>query len=423
MGQLAKLIAFGVSVFLISVFFAISISAQNVEFLGSYDGLINGMKLFVQGNYAYVSGETEGHGGRLEIIDISNPSNPVFVGRYDLLYSRGLLFVSGDYVYVTDAYTFDIDVYFAVNIINISDPTNPTGVGVYRDFNSWINGLWVLGSYVYSTWYIQMPWYEFRLIDVSDPANPTYGGGINIGQAATLFILGNYAYIGGIDSLCVYDISGQSTPSRVGGMPGWAWGIFASGNYAYVAGDSLQIINISNPLAPALAGHYHASRFYGAIFVSESYAYISNNDSLLILNVSDPPNPIFAGSYPVLPADIYVSGNYIYVTDGSSLQILKFNPTGISEARNPLCNLSLSQNYPNPFNIQTTIQYSLPTQSPVTIDIFDILGRKIETLAEGMKPAGNNRAMWDASNQSSGIYFYRIRAGDKIETRKMVLMK
>ncbi len=84
---------------------------------------------------------------------------------------------------------------------------------------------------------------------------------------------------------------------------------------------------------------------------------------------------------------------------------------------------SLSQNYPNPFNAQTTIQYSLPIQSDVSIDIYDILGRKIETLAEGMKPAGNHQAIWDAGDQASGMYFYRIKAGNKIETKKMMLMK
>jgi C1A family cysteine protease len=85
--------------------------------------------------------------------------------------------------------------------------------------------------------------------------------------------------------------------------------------------------------------------------------------------------------------------------------------------------ISLSQNYPNPFNAQTTIQYSLSNQSEVAIDIFDILGRKIETLEGGIKPAGNHQAIWDASGQSSGIYYYRIKAGDKTETKRMTLLK
>jgi CubicO group peptidase (beta-lactamase class C family) len=85
--------------------------------------------------------------------------------------------------------------------------------------------------------------------------------------------------------------------------------------------------------------------------------------------------------------------------------------------------IALSQIYPNPFNAQTTIHYSLPKQSLVTVDIFDILGRKIETLTEGLKSAGEHQAVWDAGDQSSGIYFYRIKAGDKVETKKMLLLK
>ncbi len=84
---------------------------------------------------------------------------------------------------------------------------------------------------------------------------------------------------------------------------------------------------------------------------------------------------------------------------------------------------SLSQNYPNPFNAQTVISYSLPTASDVTIDIFDIPGRKIETFTNGMMPAGKHKVIWDATGQSSGIYFYRIKAEDKTEIRKMVLIK
>ncbi len=97
--------------------------------------------------------------------------------------------------------------------------------------------------------------------------------------------------------------------------------------------------------------------------------------------------------------------------------------TGIDDEHSQVTTFTLSPNYPNPFNAQTMIQYSLPMQSNVSIDIFDILGRKIETLVEGVKHAGNHQAIWDASNQVSGIYFYSIKAGDRIETKKMTLLK
>jgi hypothetical protein len=83
----------------------------------------------------------------------------------------------------------------------------------------------------------------------------------------------------------------------------------------------------------------------------------------------------------------------------------------------------LSQNYPNPLNAQTTISYSLPTVSEVKIDIFDILGRKIETLVSGNQPAGKHSIIWNAEKASSGMYFYRIEAGSYSDTKRCLLLK
>jgi len=83
----------------------------------------------------------------------------------------------------------------------------------------------------------------------------------------------------------------------------------------------------------------------------------------------------------------------------------------------------LSQNYPNPFNASTTIQYTLPMQSDVTIHIYNLLGRKVETLIDKKEQAGYHQVIWQADDLSSGVYFYKIQAGDYIETKKMVLIK
>ena len=115
-----------------------------------------------------------------------------------------------------------------------------------------------------------------------------------------------------------------------------------------------------------------------------------------------------------------------YQTDQPLLDafVTKFGfQTGIGDDDRLPSVFGLSRNYPNPFNVQTMIQYSLPVQSLVAIDIFDIHGRKMETLVEGIKPAGEYQTIWDASDQASGIYFYRIKAGDNVETKKMMLMK
>jgi len=89
---------------------------------------------------------------------------------------------------------------------------------------------------------------------------------------------------------------------------------------------------------------------------------------------------------------------------------------------------SLGQNYPNPFNPQTRIEFSLPSKSRVTINIYDILGRKIKTLTDKILPAGEHGVLWngdddDGNPSASGIYLYRIEAGEYIRARKMVLVK
>jgi len=83
----------------------------------------------------------------------------------------------------------------------------------------------------------------------------------------------------------------------------------------------------------------------------------------------------------------------------------------------------LSQNYPNPFNASTTINYGLPRQSHVSIVIYDILGRKVTTLIDKLQPAGYHQTIWNADDFSSGLYFYKLQAGDYIETKTMMLIK
>lgn len=84
---------------------------------------------------------------------------------------------------------------------------------------------------------------------------------------------------------------------------------------------------------------------------------------------------------------------------------------------------SLSQNYPNPFNPTTMINYSLANTGLVRIDIYNVLGQKVETLVNKKKSAGNHSIIWDGKDMSSGVYFYRIQAGDFNRTKKMLLVK
>jgi photosystem II stability/assembly factor-like uncharacterized protein len=98
------------------------------------------------------------------------------------------------------------------------------------------------------------------------------------------------------------------------------------------------------------------------------------------------------------------------------------------EKTEPLKAFSLSQNYPNPFNPITEIKYEIPSQARndnalVTLKVYDILGREVATLLNEEKPAGEYEVKFDGTGLPSGIYFYQLKAGAFIETKKMVLMK
>jgi len=84
---------------------------------------------------------------------------------------------------------------------------------------------------------------------------------------------------------------------------------------------------------------------------------------------------------------------------------------------------NLKQNYPNPFNPETTISYSLPNSGRVLLTIINVHGREVARITDGVESAGIHNVIWDASDYVSGIYFYRLQAGDFVQTRKMILLK
>lgn len=100
------------------------------------------------------------------------------------------------------------------------------------------------------------------------------------------------------------------------------------------------------------------------------------------------------------------------------------NYTGVGNQNNEApANYKLEQNYPNPFNPTTTINYSIPNASDVSIKVYDMLGNEVMTLVNEHKNAGNYSTSVNASNLSSGIYLYKIVAGSFTETKKMTLIK
>ncbi len=98
-------------------------------------------------------------------------------------------------------------------------------------------------------------------------------------------------------------------------------------------------------------------------------------------------------------------------------------PTAVGPGQAGPMAFALSQNYPNPFNPATKIAYSLPHQMKATLRVFNILGQEVATLVNEVQNAGQHTVSFDASHLASGVYLYRLQAGEFTSTYKMILMK
>ncbi|MDO9550370.1 MAG: PGF-pre-PGF domain-containing protein, partial [Methanoregula sp.] len=330
--------------------------------------------VYVAGNYAYVASYGS---DALEIVNVTDPTNPTHSGSISdgddsaLLSNPQSVYVLGNYAYVTSSKVeeFTEDYENALEIVNISDPTNPTHSGSISDGDDGAQldnpySVYVLGNYAYVASYKSN---ALEIVDISDPASPVQKGSIIhgagkalLGNPQSVYVAGNYAYVASHDSdaLEIVDISNPASPSHKGSIWQGAgsallnspYSVYVSGNYAYVASsgsDALEIVDISDPTKPTHAGNISDGDdgakldYPTCVYVSGNYAYVasSGSDALEIVDISDPTKPTHAGSISATisaqlasPQSVYVVGNYAYVasTSSNALEIVD-----ISDPTNP----------------------------------------------------------------------------------------
>ncbi len=146
---------------------------------------------------------------------------------------------------------------------------------------------------------------------------------------------------------------------------------------------------------------------YGATWVSKE---LNTNQYMMGLWIADADNFYMSGGDLNVPAVVLKStngGNVFVNTIGSELPD----------------SYSLGQNYPNPFNPYTVISFQLSVVSDVILKVYDVMGREVRTLVNGNMQAGTYEVSFDGSGLNSGVYFYKISAGNYSETKRMILMK
>jgi len=134
----------------------------------------------------------------------------------------------------------------------------------------------------------------------------------------------------------------------------------------------------------------------------------------------------FAGLDSIAIYQLVSYGDTTYACTNNGLYALRrqaYGTAGVLNGSVQPKTFTLFQNYPNPFNPVTFIGFELPVSSNVKLVVYDLLDREVSTLVNGSLPAGHYQARWNGERMSSGVYFYRLTAGNFSATKKLVLMK
>ena len=278
---------------------------------GSYSTSDRAYGVAVAGNHALVADANAG----LQVIAISDPTNPTLAGGYDTPGLAHGVAVAGDHVFVAD---WD----FGLQVIDISDPTAPFLAGSYDTPGSAL-AVALAGDHAY----VADRDSGLVVIDISDPTTPTIAGAYSTPNIAYgIAVSGNFAFVAdGTSGLQVIDIGDPTAPNVSGSYntTGSARGVAVDGFYAYVAdaASGLQVIDISNPNAPTLAGTYDTPSFAYRVAVAGDRVYVADHSAgLLVVDVSNPAIPMLIDSYDTAGSarDIAVAGDYAYVGDHSA---------------------------------------------------------------------------------------------------------
>ena len=227
-----------------------------------------------------------------------------------------------------------------------------------------------------------------------------------------------------VDSLGFY----YRAPGTAFGPTGLVWSYTATPNtsfYSATIGGGQRLPNGNTLITSGVNGIFFEVTSAGQVV----WKYVNPviNTGPLYYNDSIPSDPQNTGTY----------GNYVFkvqryaptypgligkdLTPGGFIELY---PSGIENTGSSIPDkFELSQNYPNPFNPTTNINFSISNAQFVTLKIYDMLGKEIATLVNEKLNAGSYKVNWNASAISSGVYYYRITAGNFVETKKMILLK
>lgn len=209
----------------------------------------------------------------------------------------------------------------------------------------------------------------------------------------------------------------------------WAHGITWDGQYLWMNDFDEKTLDKVDPASGQIISQLNApgDHSIGLTWDGE-YLWSNNFDTDSLYRIDPVTGTIVAQvvSPHTNPRDMAWDGQYVWVLSWLAATIYQVDvgaiPTSIDNAEIPY-RFQLMQNYPNPFNASTIIHFEITHKSNVTLTVYDILGREVTTVLSETKQPGSYEIKFDAAGLSSGTYFYRLEAGETVETKNMILLK
>jgi hypothetical protein len=389
-----------------------------------------------EGNYLYIIDNQS----QMNVFDISNPVLPVNVGSITFsfpFYDISDMNADGGYVYITTSLPGSL------RIIDVTDPTQPTQVSEFSQYvDLW--GVDVSNGYAYTADQFAYP-SRIIIFNVSDPLNPVITGSLDYYSQPPspwkAYIYGDVLFVGDIMEpyISLVDVSDPSNPTEISQqmIADKFAGIYVTSDFVYLATqyDGLHIYENPFGIVPVELTSFTAAGNGNNVILSWHTATETNNKGFEILrsgNGKDFNQIAFIKGHGTTTNEneySYIdknlgSGNYSYKLVQVDFDGARTESQVVSvEIDSKPTEYALKQNYPNPFNPSTRIEYSISNDGNVKLTVFNMLGEEIKTLVNEYQTSGDYKINFDASALPSGIYYYRIETGKFNSVKKMVVLK
>lgn len=343
-----------------------------------------------------------------------------------------------------------------LSIFNIVIPEVPIYVSSYFD-DAFVNDIIVSANIAYLAHWNR----GVTIVNLSHPGSPDSIGAFNTpGTTLDLFLSENLLYLSDfLNGLVILDITDNSDPQQVGHIPpfGYTASVVANGTLIYIADqdyglltysladtinpvlldsfrldtggsdivmtaenlylacgqEGMVIFDLSDPLHPDSLTTFDTPGYLNRITISDTIAYLADETGgLIAISINDPLNPSLLTIFdsPGTACGTATYGDFLLLADGDSLFMLL--PSYLSSIDNnsnllPM-NFKITGCYPNPFNSATTVRFEIANRSSISLDIYNINGRLINNMVNGIFENGNYSIIWNPEGLVSGIYFIKI---------------